>query len=398
MSANESTGPVGEQGRIDHIDSLRALAAMYVTLHHALLYVNDDLAAGLARKFIRLFLFGHFAVVLFIVLSGFCLMRPVIRRDGVLSGGAWHFLRKRAWRILPPYYAAIAVSLTLIWLVIGTPTGSIWDGSIPVTFRDFICHLLMIQDWFEVVNHGINYPLWTISVEWRIYFLFPLLVYCWNRFGALKTVAVTVVSSLLLLIPLESTFFNTSVNGVCLHYYGLFALGMLAAGLTHPGNAWLQKVRGKIPWGALFIAMCALIMLLFKAEFWLGIALPWQCTDLFGGIAAMAFLIAVAPSGKGDNLRVVRKVLNWQPLVLLGTFSYSFYLLHAPLLQVIWQYGLRPFKLSPLLELFVLCFAGVPVIIGLSYLFHLVCERPFMKPPNMQKPLAHGLGMSLRTE
>ena len=112
----------------------------------------------------------------------------------------------------------------------------------------------------------------------------------------------------------------------------------------------------------------------------------------------MALLVAVSPSEKSDRLYAVRKVLNWRPLVLVGTFSYSFYLLHAPLLQIIWQYLLRPLKLSPFHEFLALSFAGLPAIIGISYLFHLLCERPFMRPPKVQKSLGGGLAMTLTPE
>lgn len=121
MRTVNDTTSVGRYSRLEHIDGLRALAAVYVTLHYALLYVNDDLTAGLARKTRRLLLFGHYAVVQFIVLSGYCLMLPVIKHGGILAGGTWHFLLKRAWRILPPYYFAILFSHLLISLMIGHP-------------------------------------------------------------------------------------------------------------------------------------------------------------------------------------------------------------------------------------------------------------------------------------
>lgn len=112
----------------------------------------------------------------------------------------------------------------------------------------------------------------------------------------------------------------------------------------------------------------------------------------------MALLVVAAPSARPDKLQILRKILNWKPLVLVGTFFYSFYLLHTPLLQILWPYGLRPLNLAPDQQLTVLCGAGIPVIICVSYLFHLACERPFMRPPKMQKPLAGELGLALTPE
>lgn len=45
-------------------------------------------------------------------------MMPVVRSgDGRLSGGFWVYIQRGAWRILPPYYIAIAVSLLLILVI-----------------------------------------------------------------------------------------------------------------------------------------------------------------------------------------------------------------------------------------------------------------------------------------
>ena len=151
---------------LDYLDGLRALAAVYVLLGHALLQVNfsHQRPGVFARGFLSIFLFGHEAVDLFIVLSGFCLMLPVARGDGALRGGAWNFFQRRAWRIVPPYYAAMTLSLLLIWSCIGQKTGTHWDISIPVTGRSILTHLLLLQDALGD-EASINHAFWSISVE-----------------------------------------------------------------------------------------------------------------------------------------------------------------------------------------------------------------------------------------
>src|ERR1035441_7562834 len=54
-------------------------------------------------------------------------------------------------------------------------------------------------------------------------------------------------------------------------------------------------------------------------------------------------------------------------LVFLGGFSYSLYLIHAPLLQILWQYFIGPTHLPVPLRLTLLAVAGMPIIVGLSY-------------------------------
>jgi len=364
-------------GRLDHIDGLRAFAALYVVLHHIVFYVYDDLPLGPVKKFCNFIAFGHYAVDLFIVLSGFCLMLPVIRNSGKISGGALNFFRKRAWRILPPYFSVLIVSLLLIWFLIGTGTGTVWNYSLPVTPAALLTHFFLIHDLFPATSHRINYCLWSISVEWRIYFFFPLLVYGWSRFGALITAAATTIFSFLLLIPLQYTCLDTSVSGMCVHYYGLFTIGMLAAALGHSHNRRLVWLRSHIPWSVTFVLMASLAIF-FNKGYYYQIRLPWQVQDLFVALATMSLLVAVTPSPTSDRWHWVRKALGWKPLAFVGTFSYSLYLLHSPVLQVIWVYFVHPLQLPPSRSLLLLATAGFASIMCAAYLFFLIFERPFI--------------------
>lgn len=78
-----------------HLDGLRALAALYVMLDHAALEVWPGLLShrvgGPSGVALQCFTYAHFAVSVFIVLSGFCLMLPIIKNRGLLRGGAINF-------------------------------------------------------------------------------------------------------------------------------------------------------------------------------------------------------------------------------------------------------------------------------------------------------------------
>lgn len=109
--------------------------------------------------------YAHLAVSVFIVVSGFCLMLPVLRAGGQLRGGAWTFLTRGALRILPPYYAAVGLTLLLIWRVFPAHSGSDFDGGLPVTAPVVGWHLLLLQD--MLAPYKISGVLWSIAVEWR---------------------------------------------------------------------------------------------------------------------------------------------------------------------------------------------------------------------------------------
>jgi peptidoglycan/LPS O-acetylase OafA/YrhL len=373
---------------LNYLDGARAVAALYVMLTHVGMNTSmvanpmEKINSRLAWVLINLSHYGHYSVDVFILLSGFCLMIPVTTGDGTLRGGPWLFFKKRARRILPPYYLTILFAILADKFLIWRPTGGLWDQTKPITWSDLAMHGLLLQDLSKATVSRIGYPLWSISVEWRIYFLFPLLVACWKKFGGVKTVAVTMVSSYALLLALYHTPLRDVANpfdtvGIMPHYLGLFALGMLGAEVTLSRSEAMARARTRIPWPWLIAGLTLLVAgmstqrVLHRVSF--------AGVDLF--VAADAFCVLVftgMPERISGAQEIFTRVLGWRPLVFVGTFSYSLYLMHAPLLEIIWQYVVSPLRLSPLAQVGVQ-YVIVPVLItGLCYLFFLACEKPFL--------------------
>ena len=325
------------------IDSLRALAAIYVVIYHATLqyFDFDNSLTGLPRLSIKLFKYGHSAVDLFIVLSGFSLMLSVIKSNYRLKDGILNFLKRRAIRILPPYYFAIIISLLLIWLAVGNKTGTHWDLSVPVTVNDVITHILLVHDFLTSTMPKINHSLWSVSVEFRIYLFFPVLIWMWRKYGALTALVISVFISciglgLLMLAYAHNPDVNLNNSGVS-PYIILFTLGMLAADLSFSGTDRAIKVRAlysnvSLKTVALFLLGTLFILILinqlFKYDFLseqrIHRNLLTDINDVFIGIACavLLFICSVAASSNRKTRRLT-KILSWQPLVFAGTFSYS---------------------------------------------------------------------------
>ncbi len=377
--------PQRETFHLAYLDSLRGLAALYIVLHHATLQINfsENNPNIFVKSFVYVtmngFQYGHYAVDLFIVLSGFCLMLPVIRNDGEIKGGAINFFKKRVRRILPPYYLAMGLSLLLIFTLIGNKTGTHWDASLPVTSHDIIAHLLLIQDLFREMNAKINHAFWSISVEWRIYFLFPILILLWRRFGAVKVAASTLTLSSLLYFVLyliahfvPSFAINLSPWGSCPHYIGLFALGMLSAEIAYSSQSTFPHLRKNLPWKMMALIAAAASLIIYDTAIHSGYL--WVVADLIAGVG-FACLLIVSSFAQTSWLT---NLLTWKPLVFIGGFAYSLYLVHAPLLQVISQYLLDPLGLTNWMALLVMFVVGTPIVVGFSYLFFVLFERPFL--------------------
>ncbi len=363
--------------RLPYLDGLRALAALFVVVHHAWAQVWPVFEAPHAASWPQgallyatgFLYYGHFAVGVFIVLSGFCLMLPSVG-TGALAGGAVSFFCKRARRILPPYFASLALSLVLIASCLGHKSGTHWDNSLPVTWDGLLAHLFLLHDLWQ--PHQINYPLWSIAVEWHIYFLFPLLLVSWRRLGPLLTTLLAVVLSYNAQFLLAGTLFAS----ITPQYFALFVLGMLAATVSFsPDPFWLAR-RQRPFWAALAGGLAVLLIGLCWRLGFVRAGAYQADLDYRAGIAAAALLVSVssAPNGR------LHAFLAWKPLVWLGSFSYSLYLVHAPLLQLVSQYVLVPYGAGwSRGEMFaVMVCGGLPVVVACAYLFFRLAEKPFL--------------------
>ncbi|MEO7715367.1 MAG: acyltransferase [Capsulimonas sp.] len=376
VDAAGDLSPPAPRVHLAYLDGLRALAAIYVVLAH--MYTQRPLTGSspLGMLLVSPLQFGHAAVDVFIVLSGFCLMLPVARGDGALHGGAIRFYWKRARRILPPYYLTIAASLLLIYLWIGHKTGTHWDGSVPVTIPGLARHLLLLQD----LRHDaqINHVLWSVAVEWRIYFLFPLLVILFRKWSPVKTAVAAVLLSYAVWFVLSWSpwhrVIDTGMTGLSPYYVGLFTLGMLAAHLSFSPDRMLRRWRSSRGWACVTLVGTVVVCVLSVLPVANGVPLSVQLMSFFFGLWSAALLVWMSVNPRCWPHRLCA----WRPLAFLGAFSYSIYLMHGPLIQLIWQYAIHPLHLSRFTEFLLMVFPSLPIIVALCYLFFLACERPFL--------------------
>src|ERR671935_2310538 len=91
--------------RLAGLDGVRGLAALFVVVHHVFLRAFPGYPVDRAPFWAAWFIYGRFAVVVFIVLSGFSLaLSPA--RNGWRLDGVSRFASRRGPRIPPPHRAA----------------------------------------------------------------------------------------------------------------------------------------------------------------------------------------------------------------------------------------------------------------------------------------------------
>lgn len=405
--SGEIIAPHKPRIKLDYLDGLRGLAAFYVLIFHASqasqIYITHNTLVGHSAKIIVRSLtlahylvigYGHYAVDIFIVLSGYCLMLPVIQSDrNYLRGGVREFIKRRARRILPPYYAALLLSLVIFVSirVLNKPLrDSYWNVALPaVTPSALISHLLLIHNWGTSALK-IDPPMWSVAVEWQIYFLFPLLLLpVWRRFNGTVTVVVAFAVALLPYYIFHSYMRDTYIYS---WFLGLFALGMLGAEVGFGSRSlWMRNLGWEYIAG--LSTLTVITLQLVQRKSWAGKpALHWVRFETWGtdwpvdvlvGTAAIALIIHLtdavskSPSKQGALTACLLYILQSRLAIGLGAFSYSLYLIHTPILYCI-DMGSRHFAFSVTQSCLALFGLGIPLSLFGAYTFYLLFERPFM--------------------
>ncbi len=353
--------------RVEFIDGLRAAAALYVLIHHAWSMPYpielDDQPTGIVGVLTGWMLYGHFGVTVFIVLAGYSLTIAVVNRGGHLNGGIITFLRRRLRRIYPPYLAAVCLTAVLSVTLISADTGTHWDLSVPLTWQGFLADVLLIQDLWPV--RDVSYVFWSIAVEWHIYFTFPLLLWVWRRWNFYAATVVGGLVGVAAVMLSRDVAFLAQLRPV---YYALFAagLGACALGLLRP--SWVARV----PFGTAGLLVLGAVVGLCATHDYAWVSGHYNDLDLLLGVALASLLVALSVG----RFAWLRAMLSSRPAIFVGAFSYSVYLVHAPLFQLAWVLGVGDISSEPAQLAVMLGLA--PVVVVLAYLFHLVFERPFM--------------------
>ena len=358
-SSGAPTAPRLDRDRLLGLDGIRGLAALFVVLHHCYLMSVPGYPAITGPAWTGWLIYGHVAVVIFIVLSGFSLAVSPARADWQLGGKA-RFASRRAWRILPPYWAALAFSLVVAWTIVPQP------GEGAPTAKSVAFFGLLLQDVFGSPSPNGNF--WSIAVEAQLYLVFPLLLLLLRRAGSLvmlATVTVPVVAIGLLAPTMPLVDMLTRLTP---QFAVLFAVGVVAAGVVTSGTR-----RRPWHWLAGLAALPVLVTVVLQGSVWTLERYFW--IDLALG-PAIALLLAAVTTGRPA---VLLRLLNTRPMRSLGSFSYSLYLIHAPIVVVIAEKvvaGRVPAGVPTLLTTLAL---AVPLSVVSARLFAAVFEIPFQR-------------------
>jgi peptidoglycan/LPS O-acetylase OafA/YrhL len=279
-------------------------------------------------------------------------------------GGVDKFARRRAWRILPPYWAALGFSLLMTWYVVAQPG---WP--IP-TRHSALVNGLLVQDVFAVPSP--NRAFWSIAIEAQLYLILPLLILAMRRLNGFATVAI--VAAPVLYLGIRSATHDHGATDLINQYTPdlavLFAIGVATASIVKADERYRAQ-----PWHWYALALAAPVFALigWQGSVWTLDNLFW--VDLAFG-PAIACLLAAVATGRP---RPAVHVLDSRPLRSLGSFSYSLYLTHAPIIIAVY-YGFMAGRVPQGVPMFLVLSALVlPLTVLFARLFAEFFELPFQR-------------------
>ncbi|MEV7965925.1 acyltransferase [Sphaerisporangium sp. NPDC088356] len=398
-SPSPASSPSSQGGRQSWLDALRGIAALIVVFEHSL----DALLPEIRGSISPWFDFGQYGVLVFFLVSGYVIPVSLERRGSVRG-----FWITRFFRLYPLW--ALAAAIGTVFAVIGVystlparTSGQPWSAT--------LAHLTMLQDLLQVPS--VVNVFWTLSYEMAFYLLVTaMFVFGVHRASAGTSLTLAVcalVAGALVPAGWLTHALGASVVGIA----AIVLLGGIAAVLSAKHDVRLH--------GAAVIAVLALVLLTFNSR--VG---AWQSliilATMFGGTAiyrlerspvawarsrwmiglvpvlSVAAAVLLGPgwgmseagqqafkwswstavvaawltfaAGLALRHRTVSPVLVW-----LGLASYSIYLLHPLVLQVIRRLTSDPsgIPLTTRLAWEVVFFTTVIGCAALSYRF---VEKP----------------------
>jgi peptidoglycan/LPS O-acetylase OafA/YrhL len=365
--------------RFELFESLRAIAALSVLLHHTGGWSNVNLFAWYGAFTSKL----HLGVTLFFLISGFLLYRPhaVQMLGGPAAPPTGDYALRRAFRILPAYWVALTVL-------------SVWPGLRGVFTKDWWVYYGLLQSYRpEWSLRGIGVA-WSLSVEIAFYVLLPLVAVVLSWAGRRLDLRDRMRLQLLAFAALGvgSLLFRAAIQdarawGLTLPAHSLgFAAGMSTAVVS----AWSERRESEwraTRWITAHSGWCwALAAVLFSAMS-LSPAFPRPFSDapqstfaytaesLIGTvIASLVMLPAVFGEHAGG---LPRRVLRSRALSWVGKISYGVFLWHLPLLETLQTRFFS--QLSPAPAFVSLALLILPLALGIGWLSWRWIELPALR-------------------
>lgn len=357
------------------LNASRWIAALLVLVGHVknLILVDYPLVEHQSADLKALYFvtgFGHEAVVVFFVISGFLVGGLTLEKWQQKGADIHSFMVARVSRIYTVFIPAVAIGVALDSIGLSLfnaselytnatqfHTGSIPDSVGGVNLSTVIGNLFMLQT-IAVETVGSNGPLWSLANEWWYYCIFACVGFAVYGNGRPRIALAFMAILLGVVLPIKIT---------------LWAL-IWAMGVAIP--VWI-KSRLWRPHPALGLGILVLAFAFSRQSHGLEIITGrFAFANQFLKDLALGLCYAAA---LGCTSRITIRLPFSRMHHWLAEFSFTTYLFHFPLMLFLVSAGFQlfgwSFKRQPDVSALTYLLAMVMVVFGLCYLISLVTER-----------------------
>jgi len=343
---------------IKSLTGVRGIAASWVVLLHFLyvpgLKTTNPFLEGLNTFLLK----GNMGVDMFFLLSAFvmCLAYQHIFSQKVKGQDYIDFFKKRFVRIYPAY---------LFWLLLFTVSFKMFN--IPV----FIVNALLIQNFFNPDNYTINAVFWSLSTEWVMYALFPILIILFhklynklNYYIVLLIIIISLIGMYLLpnfdiyyilgSKPLTQHSITVGINSYVRCFFD-YVIGISIFFLSR--KDLFSKVFANRKMLSLYIFAVILLLSFFRN------------TEI---IIIVGFAVLILSLYFNNHSK---SIFNSKIVYLLGLISYSMYLLHPLLRFLVTVFAMKVFHLPVEAVDFYSMLIALVLVVPSAYISYIIIEK-----------------------
>ncbi len=356
-----------EGTRLDYLDGLRGLAALWVIVGHTLHFT---------KFYIPIIYQPEFAVDLFMMISGFLMFYQAKNREAAEPFSEpknWTlFWIRRYFRIAPVYYMTLAI----VWL-----TGPLlleWHLLISKEIRasaytdqsldNLFTHLTFVFGVLPYYHIRTPLPDWSLGLEMQFYALFPFIVLAMMRFGKIATVLILIGFSLALW-----ALFPAFMGAFKLASFLFLKINIFLAGILIAAALFCEK---KYVWPHIIGAMAIVGIHLFTK---FGISSSVFRIFMTAGFVLLAVHHRMElPVIVSNTIGWFGRMLGTKPFHMLGEISYGIYLYHLLILIPVAGYVISTHggNLSPLAITLIVLFVTLLLTAAVAIFSYFAIEKP----------------------
>ena len=352
------TGFENENKKEIHLQltGLRGILALSVFFHHAVIsyYFYNGFAWGPPPSQFYTLL-GQLPVAIFFSITGFLFWKKAIHLKGKVNYR--QLLSSRVRRLIPAYLLASLI----VFLIIAVKSDFVLRVSFYQLLKEAFIFLITSGNVNSInsLNPSIlgSGAFWTLRYEWKFYFILPILAYALTTQFRFRFLIATL--SIFILFKILHNFHSMP------HSF-LFIPGMIAAHLS--SNEKIHEKLSSYNWLP-YVGVASLLLIFIVCE---------TAYSYLSLVLMFCFLVSILYLPKKF---FAYKLLASRSAVLLGSISYSTYILHSFVLTIVLTYitmNTPQFLLSGN-NFWITTFVTSIFLIFVSVLSFKYVEHPFMR-------------------